>query len=89
MERYSDEVFGSYIDQILADSGSFPTLQADSSCGRQNRGDANEVVGGGREDEEPFYQGARSVNSLAAISEWPAERARSRAPAPWRSKGPG
>ena len=65
MERYSDDVFGSYIDQILAHSGSFPALQADSSCGCQNRGDANEVVSGGRENEEPFYQGAATVPGLA------------------------
>src|SRR5215472_9367197 len=56
MERYYNDVFGSYIDQIFAHNGSFPMPQADSSCGCQNRGDANEVVGSGRENEEPFNQ---------------------------------
>ena len=65
MERYYNDVFGSYIDQIFAHNGSFPMLQADSSCGCQNRGDANEVVGGGRENEEPFNQVATTVPSLA------------------------
>jgi hypothetical protein len=40
-------------------------LQADSSCGCQDRGDANEVVGGRREDEEPFNQVAATVPGLA------------------------
>src|ERR1700751_5368884 len=65
VERYYGDAFGSYIDQIFAHNGSFLTLQADSSCGCQNRGDANEVVGGGRENEEPFYQGAATVPGLA------------------------
>src|SRR6516164_10114262 len=65
MERYYNDVFGSYIDQIFAHNGSFPMLQADSSCGSQNRGDANEVVGSGRENEEPFNQAATQVPGLA------------------------
>jgi hypothetical protein len=54
---YSDNVFGSYIDQIFAHNRPFPMLQTDSSCGCQDRGDANEV--GRREDEKPFSQVAR------------------------------
>jgi len=65
MERYYNNVFGSYIDQIFARNGSFPMLPADSSCGCQNRGDANEVVGSGRENEEPFNQAATPVPGLA------------------------
>src|SRR5215469_10395765 len=65
MGRYYNDVFGSYIDQIFAHNGSFPMLQADSSCGCQNRGDANEVVGSGRENEEPFNQAATPVPGLA------------------------
>jgi hypothetical protein len=65
MERYSDDVFGASIDLISAHNGTFPTLKADSSCGCQNRGDANEIVSGRREDEEPFDQGAATVPGLA------------------------
>ena len=65
MERYYNDVFGSYIDQIFAHNGSFPMLQADSSCGCQNRGDANEVVGSDGENEEPFNQAATAVPGLA------------------------
>ena len=61
MERYYDDVFGTSIDLIFAHNGVFPTLEADSSCGCQNRGDANEIVSGRREDEEPFDQGAATV----------------------------
>jgi hypothetical protein len=76
MERYYNDVFGSYIDQIFAHNESFPMLQADSSCGCQNRGDANEVVGSGRENEEPFNQAATAVPGLAEATNGfqPAER---------------
>src|SRR6516165_1588593 len=76
MERYYNDVFGSYIEQIFAHNGSFPLLQADSSCGCQNRGDANEVVGSGRENEEPFNQAATAVPGLAEATNGfqPAER---------------
>src|SRR5215469_8369115 len=70
MEQYCDGVFGSDIDQIFAHNGSFPLLPADSSCGCQNRGDANEVVGGGRENEEPFNQVASTVPGLAEAADF-------------------
>jgi hypothetical protein len=54
MERYCDDVFGASIDLIFAHNGAFPTLEADSSYGYKNCGDANEIVSGRREDEEPF-----------------------------------
>jgi hypothetical protein len=39
MERYYDGVFGSYIDQIFAHNLVISHVQADSSCGCQNRGE--------------------------------------------------
>jgi hypothetical protein len=54
MKWYSDDAFGSRIDQIFAHNGSFPILQEDSICGCKNRADANEVVSVLREDEELF-----------------------------------
>jgi hypothetical protein len=75
-ERYYNDVLASHIGQIFAHNGSFPMLQADSSRGCQNRGDANEVVGSGRENEEPFNQVATTVPSLAEATNsfQPAER---------------
>src|SRR5215467_1436912 len=64
-ERYSDDAFCASIHLIFAHNGAFPTLEADSSRGCQNRGDANEIVSGRREDEEPFDQGAATVPGLA------------------------
>src|SRR3990172_7278099 len=55
--------------------GSFSLLQADSPC-RQQLGDADQVVGGGGEDEEPFDQAAAAMTGLAQAADGldPAER---------------
>jgi hypothetical protein len=44
--------------------GPFSLLQADSSR-RQQLGDADQVIGGGREDEEPFHQRPPAMTGLA------------------------
>jgi hypothetical protein len=66
MERYSDDVFRSYIDQILAHSGSFPALQADSSRGaprvRIVRGSATSVI-----EIPSYYSAKRLVARVAAL----------------------
>src|SRR5262245_44316826 len=49
--------------------GSWSDLQADSSCGGQDFRDANEIVGGRRQDEEPFHQTTPAVAGLAQAAD--------------------
>src|SRR4030088_3044763 len=54
---------------IFARCGSFPMLQADSSCCSQNFWNANEIVGGRREHEEPFHQSPSAMSGLAQTAD--------------------
>jgi hypothetical protein len=56
--------FGASVDLIFAHDGAFPPLEADSSYRCQNRRDANKMVSGRREDEEPFNQVTATVPGL-------------------------
>ena len=51
-------------------------LQTDSSCFSQDFRNANEIVGGGGQHEEPFHQLAAAVPGLAQATDrlHPAER---------------
>src|SRR5208282_6684955 len=55
---------------------SFSALQTDSSRRGQKLGDANEIVGGCSQDEEPFHQVAPAMSGLAQAADGldPAER---------------
>src|SRR5262245_7355185 len=56
-------------DDMGAYFASFWTRQADSSRCRQKLGNANEVVGGSGEDEEPFDQVATTMAGLAKAAD--------------------
>src|SRR5258708_12021781 len=48
---------------------SYPAPQTDSSRCRQNLWDANEVVGDGSQDEEPFHQAAPTMPGFAQTTD--------------------
>src|SRR4249920_476242 len=47
----------------------YATLQADSSRCCQELGDANEIVGGSSQDEEPLHQAAATMPGLAQTAD--------------------
>jgi hypothetical protein len=56
-------------DLLFAVYGSFPMLQTDSSRCGQNFRDANEIVGGRGQHEEPFHQAASAMSGLAQTAD--------------------
>src|SRR5450755_2729518 len=54
---------------IGCDFASYSTLQTDSSRCGQNLRDANEIVGGKSQDEEPFHQAAATMPGLAQTAD--------------------
>jgi hypothetical protein len=65
----SDGALCERFDLIFDVYGSFPVLQADSSRCGQNLRDANEIVGGGRQQKEPFHQVAAAMAGLAQAAD--------------------
>src|SRR5208282_1357010 len=66
---YHDDVFGCQTGALFGKNAPFPVLQTDSSCRRQDRWNADEVVGGGGQDKEPFDQAAPAApgNELGRV----------------------
>src|SRR5271165_3087193 len=62
---YHDSVFGCQTGALFGKNAPFPVLQTDSSCRRQDRWNADEVIGGGGQDKEPFDQAAPAMPRLA------------------------
>ena len=50
-------------------SASYSTLRTELPCCGQNFGDANEIVGGRGQHEEPFHQAAAAMSRLAQATD--------------------